>query len=159
MLGRNPRVHQRDDRLSEELKRLIPAMPPEGEWPRVLAKVSGDAKGLAGLISACPTEAGEDRGSQEWLLSRTRRRKSPLAYAVISLVVLVLFAGAGAGIFEAATHLGKDTSVVVITDDTTAMSPGSRARPRWRQASRPVTGKLWIGESSRLVPSSTASSI
>ena len=130
MWGRGLHDHLRDEHLQHKLNRLVPAMPPEGEWPHVLARAG------SGIIGACPGAAGralDETGAtstqvpaeaarkrpSEWRLTRRHeRRRSAFAYAAISFAGLVLLAGAGMGIFEAVTHLGNDTPLIVITDDT-----------------------------------------
>jgi photosystem II stability/assembly factor-like uncharacterized protein len=130
MSGRDVHDHLRDKHLQDELNRLVPAMPPEGEWPHVLARVGSEvteastvatrrASDETGTTSSrAAAEAAGTRPSEWHLVSRDGRHRSAFAYAAISFAVLVLLAGLGTGIFEAVTHLGKDTPVVVITDDT-----------------------------------------
>ncbi len=153
MWGRSRDNDLRDEHLRAELDRLVPAMSPEGEWAKVLERAAsgtfavspGAARGMrteADTTSAAATPtATKTHPTESHLVSRDGRRRSAFAYAAISFAVLVLLAGLGTGIFEAVTQLGKDQPIVVITDDTIGISPGSTGQTTQTAASVETTAQ------------------
>ncbi len=134
MSGRDSDRDLRDDQLRAQLNRLVPAMPPEGEWLKVQERASSGTlaatpvvtRGLPGEAETTFTagqKAAKTHPTEGRLVGRDGRHRSAVAYAVISFAALVLLAGVGTGIFEAVTHLGKDQPILVITDDT--LSPAT----------------------------------
>jgi transglutaminase-like putative cysteine protease len=126
-----------DDHLRARLNRLVPAMPPEGAWAEVQAR----AQSGIGAAKTAAAKTGSSGGLSEGrLISRDGRRRSAYTYAAIAFAALVLLSGAGTGIFEAVSHLGRSDTIVIIGDDTlspaaagestqTTVGAGSAGRP------------------------------
>ncbi len=155
MSGRDLERHLQDEQLRARLNRLVPAMPPEGEWLKVQERASTapfaatptPTRSMAGeaetTSARAEIKATKTRPTEGRLVSRDRRHRSAFAYAVISIAVLVLLAGAGTGIFEAISHLSKSDTIVIIGDDTlgataTGLTTQTTAGPPGNGAWEPV---------------------
>jgi outer membrane protein assembly factor BamB len=104
-----------DDRqLEERLRRL--------SWPADRGSGWAGVETRAGVEPWAIGDGGEP-GVKDG--APTRARKLNLRLVLYAALAVVIVAAIAVGSLEAVKHLGKDQPIVVITDDTTGVSPGS----------------------------------
>ena len=126
------------DPLENLMKQMTPRIDDSGVWERIEQRVQ---KRRRSLSSRWLPEPGPGERSGVEKEASAPRRTSGLRVAVYASIVVVLLAAVAIGSVEAVKYLGKGTTIVYITDETTVMSATTtQAVTPTTQATTPTTG-------------------
>ncbi len=115
-----------DWEFEETLRRLVGPVERSEVWAKIQARAGGD-----------PWAIGDRGGAAAEDGAPTRPRKPNLRIALYVFLAVVVIAAMTVGSLEAIKHLGKDQSILVISDDPTGITPGSTGRDTQTSTSEP----------------------
>ena len=118
-------------------------------WDRTTSRLAGFRRNSPSFDEAASAAPVEERVGDEKQRVAPKpsapRRRSGLRIAVFASIAVVLVAAITVGSLEAVQHLGKDQPIVVITDDTIGISPGSTGQSTPTTAAEATAGKAAAG--------------
>jgi eukaryotic-like serine/threonine-protein kinase len=108
-----------DAKLRDAFRRMAPSVDATLFQQKLEIKLSPPAEERKGLVAVT------DGSTDGWKRTSVLRWGRGFRVAVYAAVAFVLVAAISVGSLEVGKHLGKDQPIVVITDDTAGISPGS----------------------------------
>ncbi len=128
------------DPLEKLLKQMTPPIDDSGVWERI--ELRARKRRWSSSLRWLPPPGPEERSGVQKEASRTRRT-SGLRVAVYASIAVVLVAAVAVGSLEAVKYLGKGTTIVYITDETTVTPATTQAvTPTTESTATTTAGRL-----------------